>query len=233
LACCVAAVVTFLVFIYVLDPIQYGYQHGMRYFAVVAIGLAPAIFATAAIAAGSLHSSPLRLWLPLIVAIVPLSAFGFSLFDRISTALSTHSSASFSWLANDADYLEYNQDVLTGPERREVQSLQKLVPPGKPILAWMNAPFYLDYRRNPIIDIDTAGLGVPWAAMPDAQYLIWDYQGFATADEKEYMARALHPGAAERKDSLITLDFIRRLRARVEKSQVLYDDGEIKVVRLL
>jgi hypothetical protein len=232
-ACSVAAVVTLLVFVYLLGPMQYGYQHGLRYYTTVAIGLAPAVFSLTAVAADRLPSRVWRVWLPLIVATVPLAAFGSSLRTRISTALSTHSSASYSWLAKDADYVDYNRRVLAGPERQDVKSLQDRVPPGEPILAWINTPFYLDYRRNRIIDIDTAGLAVPWAALPPAQYLIWDYAGFATADEDDYEGRALNAGAGERKDSMITLDFIHRLNSMVEKSQVLYDDGKVKVVRLL
>ena len=85
---------------------------------------------------------------------------------------------------------------------------------------------------NPIVDIDTAGLGVPWAAVPQAKYLMWDYAGFATADEDDYEGRALNAGAGERKDSMITLDFIRRLNSMVEKSKTIYDDGKIKLIRL-
>jgi hypothetical protein len=231
-ACSVAAVVTLLVFVYLLGPIEYGYQHGLRYYTTVAIGLAPPIFSSTAQAADRLHCRLQRVWLPLIVAIVPLAAFGSSLRARIGTAVSTHSSSSYSWLAKDADYLEYNRQVLTGSERKDVKTLQSLVPRGETILAWMNTPFYLDYRRNPIVDIDTAGLGVPWAAVPQAKYLMWDYAGFATADEDDYEGRALNAGAGERKDSMITLDFIRRLNSMVEKSKTIYDDGKIKLIRL-
>jgi len=232
-ACSIVAVVTLPVFVYVLGPIQYGYQHGLRYYTTVAIGLAPAIFSLTALAADRLSSRVWRLWIPLIVATVPLAAFGSSLRSRISTALNTHSSASYSWLAQDPEYLEYNRRVLTGTERQDVKALQDRVPPGEPILAWINTPFYLDYRRNRIIDIDTAGVAVPWAALPSARYLIWDYAGYATADEDQYEGRALNAGAGERKDSMVTLDFIRRLNSMVEKAQVLYDDGKVKVVRLL
>ena len=219
-----AGVVSFFVFVYVLGPMQYGYDHGLRYFTPVAIGLAPALFGLAARSGN---------WLPLFVAIIPLAAFGPSLRSRIATEFSTHSAASFAWLTKDPDYVAYNKKVLTGPERQFVQALQEKVPAGEPILTWTNTPFYLDYRRNRIIDIDTAGIGVPWSAIPPAHYLIWDYAGFATADQDEYEGRATNAGAGERKDSLMTLDFIRGLTAMAAKGEVLYDDGQLKVVRLL
>ena len=55
-ACSVAAVVTLLVFVYLLGPMQYGYQHGLRYYTTVAIGLAPPIFSSTALAADRLHT---------------------------------------------------------------------------------------------------------------------------------------------------------------------------------
>lgn len=225
-ACCLTGVATFLVFVYLLGPMHYGYEHGLRYFVPVAIGLAPAVFGWTALAMRK------RVWIPLTIAILPVAAFGSSLLTRVATALSTHSAASYSWLANDPDYLAYNEYVLSGPEREDVKGLQDRVPAGKSILAWINTPFYLDYRRNRIIDIDTAGIGVPWAAVPPAQYLIWDYAGFATPDQEDFEGRALSAGAGERKDSLLTLDFIRRLNGMVQQGEVLYDDGEVKVVRL-
>ncbi len=221
-ALAITCVATFLVFIYVLGPMQYGYDHGLRYFTVVAIGLAPAIFGL---------TENRRRWLPLMVAIIPLAAFGPSLRSRIATAYNTHSAASYAWLTKDPDYVAYNQRVLAGSERDAVKALQERVPPGEPILAWINTPFYLDYKRNRIIDIDTAGIGVPWSAIPSAQYLIWDYAGFATVDPDAYEDSALNAGAGERKDSMMTLDFIRRLNSA--KGEVLYDDGKVKVLRLL
>jgi hypothetical protein len=220
-AFCITAAVTFLVVVYVFGPVQYGYDHGLRYFTPVAIGLAPAVF-------GLTANRQRRL--ALFVAIVPLAAFAPSLRARVATELTTRSAASFAWLTKDPEYLAYNQKVLTGPEREAVKALQDRIPAGEPILAWMNTPFYLDYRRNRIIDIDTAGIGVPWAALPPAEYLIWDYAGFATVDQDGYEESALAAGAGERKDSRMTLDFMRRLNSMVERGQVLYDDGKIKVV---
>lgn len=221
LACCIAGVSTFLIFIHVFGPLQYGYDHGLRYFTVVAIGLAPAVF--------GLTPSQKR-WPVLLAAIIPLAAFGPSLRSRIATEIATHSAASYAWLTKDADYLEYNWRVLHGPEQQFVRALQEKVPPGEPILAWMNTPFYLDYRRNRIIDIDTAGIGVPWSTVPPVRYLIWDYNGFATVDQDAYEDSALNAGAGERRDSKMTLDFIRRLQN--VKGDVLYDDGKVKVIHL-
>jgi len=223
-ACCITAVIAFPVFVYVFGPLQYGYEHALRYYVPVAMGLAPAIF--------GLTSQAQRGWIPLLIAVIPLAAFGPSLRNRVHMELHNHSAASYAWIMEDPDYLEYNNGVLKGPERKAVKALQERVPAGEPILAWINTPFYLDYKRNPVIDIDTAGVAVPWAAIPPARYLIWDYAGFATMDEDDYEEKALNRGAGDRRDSLVTLDFMRRLESMVGRGEVLYNDGQVKVVRL-
>jgi hypothetical protein len=128
--------------------------------------------------------------------------------------------------------MEYMERVLKGPERETVPALQEKVPAGETILAWINAPFYLDYRRNRIIDIDPAGIGNPWAVVPDARYLVWDYDGFATRDAEWYRRLALDVGAGERRNAALSLDFLRRVEGMVARGEVVYDNGEVKVVRL-
>lgn len=221
LVCAIAGAATFLIFIYVLGPMNYGYQHGLRYFVPVAIALAPVAFAQVR-----------PRWLACIIAAIPLAAFGSHLKSRVSTELKTHSAAAFSWLVDDPDYLEYNRNVLAGSESRDVKALQDRVPAGEPILTWTDTPFYLDYRRNRIYDIDTAGIALPWSHLPAAHYLIWDYDGYATVDLADYEDRSLNKGAGERKDSMMTLDFIRLLNRMVDQGEVLYDDGKIRVVHL-
>jgi hypothetical protein len=230
IACCAAGVVTFFVFVYVMGPMNYGYEHALRYYTAVAIGLAPAVFGSTALLASRFESRTWRLWLPLMVATLPLAAFGSSLRTRVVTSLTAHTASSLTWLTQDANYMEYNRRVLYGPERQAVKALQEQVPPGETMLAWINTPFYLDYRRNRIIDIDTAGIGTPWAEMPAAHYLIWDYAGFASLDQEDYEGHMTNAGANERRDSVMTIEFMKRLDGMA--GDVLYDNGEVKVVRL-
>ena len=126
----------FLIFIYVLGPMQYGYQHGLRYFTPVAIGLAPAIFGSTALAAGRLRSRPLRAMASSHGR--DRSSRGVRIFfvsphlDGVQHAFSLL----VRWLTKDSDYLAYNQrfsrDGAPGSE-----ALQDRVPPGEPILAWI------------------------------------------------------------------------------------------------
>jgi hypothetical protein len=225
IACAASGVATFFVFLYVLGPIHAGYQHALRYFAPILIGLAPAIFGLTAVSAR-------RAWIPLLVAAIPLATFIPSLKTRVQLALTAHSISAFSWLVKEPGYRDYNWRVLYGPEKEIVKTLQGKVPAGEPILAWINAPFYLDYKRNPIIDTEPGGIASPWANIGSARYLIWDYDGYATRSEEEYEFRALDVGAGERRNQELCLDFLHQVEKMVREGEVLYDTGEVKVVRL-
>ena len=129
----------------------------------------------------------MRLGLPLLVASVPVLAFAPSLRDRVRQALDSGSVLAFSWLAPTPDYLEYNRQVLYGDMRQRVAAAQAAVPPGEAAVVWMNAPFYLDFRRNRIADVEPgAGLITPWSKMPEAHYFIFEYGGYATVDPDDY-----------------------------------------------
>jgi hypothetical protein len=232
--CCASGVVTFFTFIYIFGPLHAGYEHSMRYFTPIAIALAPAAFGWTAYYASTnqLRSRAWRIWLPLMVAIVPMEFFAPSLGTRIQWAAASHSVSSYDWLALDKPYVDYSQQVLYGTEKQAVKALQERIPAGEPVLAWLNAPFYLDYKRNRIIDIDPAGVGNPWAVVPAAQYMIWNYDGYAMPDDAEFKDDALNVGAGERKNALRAHAFLGRVENMVREGQILYDNGEIKVVRL-
>lgn len=223
IACSATAGITFILFVYVLGPMNYGYNHALRYFVPVVIALTPAVLA----AADCVHPK----W-ALALVIVPAAAFLPSLWTRTVEAVTLHTVASYSWLVVDPDYVAYNHRILDGTEKHEIQAVQKRVPPGEPILALINTPFYLNYRRNKIFDIDTAGIAVPWARMPEARYLMWDYGGFATLTPEDYQSQTSNTGANERRDSALTVEFIHSLNEMVSKGQVVYDDGEVKLVKL-
>jgi hypothetical protein len=224
IATCASGIVTFFVLIYALGPLHAGYEQSLRYYAPVAIGLAPAILGWA---------STYRTRLTLIVASIVLAGFGPSLWTRVESAWTAHSVWSYAWSTADRDYTEYVERVLAGSEKETVQALQEKVPAGETILAWINAPFYLDYKRNRIIYIDPAGIGNFWAGVPKARYLIWDYDGFATRDADWYRRQALDVGAGERRNAALSLDFLQSLEGMVKDGEVVYDNGEVKVVRLL
>lgn len=59
------------------------------------------------------------------------------------------------------------REPLLKPEIGEAyQKLQSLVPEGEPVLAVVDAPYLLNYRRNTIYNVDAIGGASPWGGMP-------------------------------------------------------------------
>ena len=234
--CCASGIVSFFVFIYVMGPLHAGYDHSVRYFTPIAIGLVPAVFGWTAYYADRLPWGSGRVWLPLMVAAIPIAMFGPSLRTRIHWAVSSHSVSSYPWLALEPDYIEYSQNVMYGSEGSTVKALQERIPAGEPILVWVNTPFYFDYTRNRIIDIDPAGVGTPWAdlgaVLRKTNYLIWDYDGYATPGEGDYEDDARDVGVGERNNALRSLDVLHHLENVSQQGRVLFENGQVKIVKL-
>ncbi len=230
-----AAAAAYFIMVYISGPRNAGYAQAIRYFTPLAIGAAPAAFGSAGLAfldAASLRPQWFRIVLPLLVALIPVLAFTPSLRDRAKQALDSGSELAFSWLAPDPDYLEYNRQVLYGDMRQRVALAQAAVPSGEPLAAWINAPFYLDYARNRIADVQPgSGLTAPWAKIPDAHYFIWEYNGYANIDPSAYREEMAEAPDLTRRYSAARLSITQQLDAKMQRGQKLYDDGTIAVFR--
>ena len=229
-ATCVLAYAVLLV---VLGPLLAGYGTSVRYFAPLAIGIVPMVCGLAALHVANTGSSPLvRIMLPLALALVPVAAFLPSALTRDEQTLRFNSILAFSGLAHSPRYIEYSRQTLYGPTSENVAKLQAMVPEGEPIVAWINQPFYLDYARNPIIDVDGAGLNTPWAQMPRYGYVIWEYLGYAspiiTRDPGYLAFSGRHNWIMNARDKIFAL----KLEDVGRSSEILSDDGHVVVFRL-
>ncbi len=122
--------------------------------------------------------------------------------------------------------------MLYGPIRDRVKTVQNRIPAGEPVIAWINAPFYLDYRRNPVFDVDIAGLATPWSRMPAARYVMWEYRGYAVRSPKFYKRVARQASLYDRKIALRSLSFGRQLGDWSRRAEFLYNDGGVALFRL-
>ena len=105
----------------------------------------------------------------------------------------------FARLATWPDYEPYIQYSLSAAARDETQRYQSQVPPGEPLFAWIDTPYWLDFRRNPVIDVDMAGTGTTWAHVPtNVRYFLWQYNGYAVTMRGDYKRRSHEPGIGAR-----------------------------------
>ncbi len=232
-ASCFAVGAAYLIMVYVSGPRNAGYDQAVRYFTAFAIGTAPAAFGSAAVALDKFPGSRwLRYGVPLVLGVGPVLAFTPSLVDRAKQAVHSGSELAFSWLAPDSDYIAYSQEVLYGDMRQRVAAAQSKTPPGDEVVVWINTPFYLNYARNRVADIEPgAGLIAPWSKVPAAHYFIWEYGGYANQDEAAY--------AEDFSDGPDLLRVVSAARARMasrfdemmRQSEKIYDDGSIVVFR--
>ena len=147
-------------------------------------------------------------------------------------------------------YVHQFQRLAGDKSGRQVALIQDAIPPGVPVLAWITAPIHLNYARNPIHDVDLAGLTSPWLTFPffgtpeeqvtslkelGVAYVIWQHQGFGVRSVHYLRHREGQPYKRRHtsgRNGLAFVEFMRTLSASPHLSDTLYDDGEIRLFRL-
>jgi hypothetical protein len=169
---------------------------------------------------------------PLLVAAVAIASLTPDLVGRLRLALEHGSILAFSAAVTDEKYLHYNQYVLYGADREKITRIQELVPPGAPMVAWISAPFYLDYTRNPIVDAEPAGLATRWARLPPVDYILWEYRGYAVRRPSRYKTAIRHNGRREKIIAMTAMSFAKWLQSQTHDADVLYNDGGMILLRV-
>ncbi len=215
-----------------LGPAISGYGTSVRYAVPVLIAGVPIILSLIYLMAFRGGASWFKLSfvaIPLLLGILIIISFSSSLMDRIHQGYNSGSILAFSWLATDSKYIGYSQEVIHGNTHSRVITAQKYVPAGQAVVAWISTSFLLDYKRNTIYDAERSGIATPWAYVPDADYFLFEYRGFAVRTLEQY----LNPVAGRREryiseKCILFLQFFQELR---KNSDELYDDGRIVVLK--
>jgi hypothetical protein len=127
--------------------------------------------------------------------------------------------------------------------------MQSAIPPDKPFLAVVDFSWMLDFRRNPIFNVDTVGAvspdpGIPFFRGPNALKTYLKRQGidyiaavkfnesvdFYNRDawiRREYSSQGL-----ERYQAPYFLDFMKNIDRLAATNDVLFSNGPARVVRL-
>jgi len=87
-------------------------------------------------------------------------------------------------------------------------------------------PFQLDFKRNKIIDMNIEGLGKPWARIPAARYVLWQYEGYAV-NTPEILSRDISLGRHMGAISASALDVAYWLQEAASVSRVLRNEDGI------
>jgi hypothetical protein len=225
-AICLAVPMAYLTMLLVFGPLLAGYGTALRHFLPVLIGTAPAVL----ILATWLGHGRIAFMLSLLVTL----SFAPAFLNRCDLLFRTGSMVAFlrSWPSVDA-LIANSRDMLERPTvRQRMTALQANVPAGEPLLVWIEAPFLLDFARNPIIDADIGGLATPWAKTPPLSYVMWQYNGPGVRKPRDYDEQMRGPGRRETYLAARGFAYASRLQSLLETSQILANDGSIVVMRI-
>jgi hypothetical protein len=142
---------------------------------------------------------------------------------------------SFTSFACSKKYIAYNNDVFSPDKKLLVRKWQEMIPEGEAIMSWINTPFYLDFKRNKIIEIDIVGLDNPWSFFPSAKYMIWEYNNYATRSIKTLTSSARNDAYYDRKNAIAALNFIKKIDTLIKsyKIQIISNDGSTLVFKII
>jgi hypothetical protein len=216
-------------------PFLNGYYPGLRYSipfllgcSVLAIAMGPMAATTAQRIASHV------LWLPgaavILVLFVPTTIERYTTGMRLGTMLSfVQFGAIGQAMAARPDQTQqftvHLSELRSPSTERRIRELQSKVPEGSPLLAWINVPFHLDYRRNQIIDVDTSGLATPWARIPaNVRYVLWQREGAGVRSAQQYQADMRQLGRYERLMAARSLKLYNYLQDEAEKSRIVASD---------
>jgi hypothetical protein len=247
-AACFAAVVSFVVNVYLFDP-----GTAVRYSIPVLIPVASVTLMMPWIKqhtpqAHSQNGTKQLIGInapgvTLILAVVLISGlFSHDLVDRINRAYQQRTQISF---PINNGYIRYNEAALGKSTADWVYALQHKIDAGSAIFAMMSVPFHLDYARNPVFFYTESGILNPWFAVPlskhpeetrkylsdsGIQYVMYEYRGLGMKHDLQLQGYLGSPYWMYRDIGERSIKFRAILRYLSENSLSIYHDGEIVIL---
>lgn len=216
--------------LYAVGPVSQGELTTLRLFAPMLIGVLPALYVLAA--ESSAWRTRRELVLAGVLSVAPLLPFAPFAAERAQRALNLGSVFVVSSLDGAPWYRELNRYMLYGRMREQVRAAQAAIPAGEPLVAWIGAPFWLDFRRNPVTDLDMAGLETPWTHVPDTHYVLWEFAGQTTGQLAGFEAARRSSGALAARTGEAGLRFTRALLSLQPRPKLHWNDGQFLVFEL-
>jgi hypothetical protein len=226
---------TYFVLVLGLNP-YFGHEGATRYGCPIVIGTIPAAMR---LWDGLDWKSGFRRWMPIGVLGLAVATFLPCAVARIRQVAQYDTPLAFSPSVSAPAFIAYNRDVLWGETRQRLAAVQRLVPPHALILAWVSNPFWLDFKRNSVVETNPAGVGSRWAWPPVANYFLWEYRGYSVKypgfvawTPADYAKIFYGECAIDRINSARALGFVLYLEDHAKKAEVLYHDGSLVLFRM-
>ena len=229
----ISGFIFYLFFTLFINPVYHSILTATRYSIPFLIGTIP----LGLLLLYSLYPSHLRyLKLVLCTLIIIFSISFFPQYEkRITQRFECGSQLSFTSFACSEDYINYNKDILDYEKKLMIQKWQENIPKNVPVMAWINAPFFLNFKRNEIIEIDIAGFDNPWTIFPSAEYMILEHSGYATRTLKYLKHQSKTASLYDRKVAIRTIQHINKIRDlyNSNKLKIIKEDREVLIFKIL
>lgn len=171
--------------------------------------------------------------------VLVVGLFADTFFTRAAQVAGYRTDLSFR-VAKTKHYLIYNRLVLTAQARNEIRGLQSLTEKGATILVWIAAPFLIDYVRNRILNVESAGLMIDigdkgfggdakkfhqFLKSHGIRYVLWQFKGSGIKSNRKFKQLLRNPGwRTEAEAILAARGLIQSLKTG---SKVLYDGNQV------
>jgi len=211
-----------------------GYFANIRYAMPLLIVGSSMLLPVTLVETGKMYGRAAISWITglALCGVCVLALFSEGFVSRIRHTSRFGNSLAFSGLATNPEYLAYNRDVLYGKGAAQMRLIQETIPAGAAVLAWVKTPYHFDFSRNLIYDVDQAGTANPWARIPKADYVIYQYTGYAVPSLDVIQEDLRHPGRRERIVGMNALAVIETMENLWRGGAELYNDGETVVFKV-
>ncbi|HEY5229211.1 MAG TPA: hypothetical protein VIJ19_11765, partial [Opitutaceae bacterium] len=225
-----AAVAAYPLMLFIF-PRAVGYSDAdpdaVRYYIPLALGVFPIVLCMASrsvMEGGSRLSQRERLGLCLFLGLLALAGFSGSAAVRLRNAVRYRTLLPYP-AAHDPALARATERALGSDKEAQVRALQDRIPAGASVVAWIYTPYFLDYARNRVFDAELAGISNRWAAVPAADYYLWEYRG--SADLAARVQRIIDTLPAMDGFRVAPLrEFGRRLAGEEASGTVVFRDAE-------
>jgi hypothetical protein len=207
-------------------------SEAVRYFIPLAIAIFPVALCSAALALteiGSPESAHTRLGICVSLGLAALVSFSGTAAERYRDAAAFGTFMPFP-VAHQPGLAEEMKYALSRAKQADVAAMQEKIPAGASLIAWINTPYFLDYSRNTIFDAEVAGISNRWATPPLSDYILWEYRGSASPQERTRKLVETLPAMNRRRAGPL-IDFDRTLWSRVESGTVIFKNEEFLLAR--
>ena len=172
----------------------------------------------------------------ILLVVFTISLIFLPLFiERIHQTYKCGSQLSFSKLSCSKEFIEYGNFALSEKKKNEIIKLQNIIPQDVPIMAWINSPFFLDFKRNKIIEIDIAGLDNNWAIFPSSNYMILEHDSYATRSIEDLKFSQMNAALIDRRYSIRALEHLQKIinLNKQKKLKIIFSNNSYSIFKIL